>query len=144
MPQESDLVNKINENFSGVDMETIFEGIGNAKWMIFASIILAFISSFLFSFFLETCAGIVVTITIIGYFAGMGFATYFTFKKKNYHKDIYDKDNTEKVAHKLYKFFNLIFWICVTLLSISVCMLLCFFSRIVLAVKVIKVNSKNL
>jgi hypothetical protein len=137
------MINKLNEKFSGVDMETILEGIGNAKAMIFSSILLAFVSSFLFSFFLETCAGVVVTITMAGFYAGLGFLTYICWSKETHHMSIYNKDNTETVALKLAKFFKLSFWICVTILAISLCLLMCFFSRIVLAVKVIKV-SRNL
>lgn len=143
MPQDASLVNKLNEKFSGIDMETILEGIGNAKWMIFGSILLAFISSYLFSFFLETCAGIVITITIAGFYAGLAFLTYICWNKESHYRSIYDKDNTESVALKLAKFFKATFWICLTILCLSLCLLLCFFSRIVLAVKVIKVSSEK-
>jgi hypothetical protein len=85
IPQEANLINKLGETFSGMNMESILEGIANAKWMIFFSILIAFVSSFLFSFFLETCAGIVITITIAGFYAGLGFLTYICYTKKNYH-----------------------------------------------------------
>lgn len=140
IPQDATLINKLGETFSGLNMESILEGIGNAKWMIFSSILLAFISSFLFSFFLETCAGVVITITIIGFYAGLGFLTFVCWTKKGYHQAIYDKDNTESVALKLAKFFKISFYICASLLTVSLCLLVCFLSRIVIAIKVIKVR----
>ena len=121
-------------------MESILEGIGNAKWLILASVLMAFIASYLFSFFLETCAGIVIAITMIGFYAGLAFLCFISYKKKAEHKAIYDKDNSESIALKLSKFFNLVFWITLSILILSTCLLLCFFSRIVLAVKVIKVS----
>lgn len=108
--------------------------------MILLSILLAFLSSFIFSFLLETCAGIIITITMIAFYLGLGFLTYVTYTKKKYHQDIFDKNNTETVSEKLAKFFKICFYICVTTLSITLCFLLCFFTRIVLAVKIIKVN----
>lgn len=141
VPQDVTLINKLGETFSGVNIESILEGIANAKSLIFFSIILAFISSFLFSFLLETCAGIIITITVVAFYAGLGFLTYVSYVKKNYHLAIYEKDNTQSVAEKLHKFFKVTFWILVTILSISICVMVCLFSRVVLAVKVIKVST---
>jgi len=85
VPQDATLINKLGETFSGVNMELILEGIGNAKWMILSSILLAFIFSYVFSFFLETCAGIVITITVIGFYMGVALVSYVCYTKKNHH-----------------------------------------------------------
>lgn len=104
------------------------------------SVLLAFLSAFLFSFFLENCAGIVITITMIGFYAGLIYLILTTNSKHKEYKAKFEADNSDTMSERLAKFFKICYWICVVVISITSCFLLCLFSRILLAIKIIKVQ----
>ena len=124
-------------------MEQIIDGIQKAKYVIMGSVLLAFLSAFLFSFFLENCAGIVITITMIGFYAGLIYLVYITNTKQKEYKTKFETDSADKTSERLARFFKVCFWMCVGVLAITTCFLLCLFSRILLAIKVIKVSLKR-
>ena len=101
---------------------------------------MAFLSAFLFSFFLENCAGIVITITMVGFYASLIYLIYITNLKHKDYKAKFEADNTDSMSERLAKFFKASFWICVGVFAITTCFLLCLFSRILLAIKIIKVS----
>lgn len=144
IPKQSDLIEKLGKtNLGGTNMEQVIEGISKAKYVIMGSILLAFLSAFLFSFFLENCAGIVITITMIGFYAGLIYLVYITNIKHKEYKTKSEADSSDTMSERLAKFFKACFWMCVGVLAITSCFLLCLFSRILLAIKVIKVSLRS-
>ena len=142
IPTQSTLLTKISEKFSGLQIETFIESIGNTKKLILYSVAFAFVYAYLFSFFLEYCAALVVLITMIGFYVGMAFLTYLTRVKYNHYKAIVEKNLQDAESRKKMKFFNVLFWVCVGLITVTLCFVLCFWNRIVLAIKVIKVSKQ--
>ena len=124
----------------GTNIEQILESVSKAKYVILGSVLLAFLSAFIFSFFLENCAGIVITITMIGFYCGLVYLIYITYTKEKEYKAKFEADGSDSMSGRLAKFFKISFWICVSVFAITSCFLLCLFSRILLAIKIIKVS----
>lgn len=122
----------ISQVFSKYSVESYIESLTETKNYIFASIGIALVISFLFSWFLEKCAGVVVTISIVGFYAGAGYLAFIAWKGMGDNKD--SKDEFQKSKFKLYKG---LFGTMIIIMSILSCMICCFWSRLVLATKII-------
>lgn len=140
IPTQGEFLDKISEKFSGLGVETFLENIGTTKKLILASILFSFISAYLFSFFLEYCASVIVFLTLIGFYIGMGFLVYISWTRWRIHKEMFEKNSKDATAEKNMKLYKLIFYCTVGFTSLTLCILLCFFNRLVLAIMVIKVN----
>lgn len=110
---------------------------------ILASIAIAFLIAYLYSWFMEKCTGVLVTIVIAGFFAILVFLTISSKQNWNEQKiilentDPSDKDTYEKVE-KMVKIFTILYY---TLLAISIlfaCAICCLIPRILLAIKIIQ------
>lgn len=60
-------------------IESIYQSLKTTKNLIWASIAFSFIFSYFFSWLLEKCAGVVVTVSIIGFYLGAGYMGYISF-----------------------------------------------------------------
>lgn len=142
IPTSGELLDKISERFSGWSIETFFENIGTTKKLIIASVLFSFIAAYIFSFFLEYCAAVIVFMTLIGFYAGMSFLTFFLWKTWRVHKEAFEKNEKDDVAKRNASLFKLFFYSSVGFICVTLCMLLCFFNRLIMAVMVIKVKKK--
>lgn len=135
IPTDPKLFSKIVSKFSTISIETFLESLTQTKYVVLGSVLMAFILSFIFSYLLEKCAGVVVTISLIGFYVLSGYLGYITF---NGYRSYQDK--TDHIDQKKYKFLKgVFFFICAFVLVIT-CMICCLWSRLVLAVKIIGVS----
>ena len=143
VPSESALVQKISSLFSGFNIEDMLESAVEAKWIILLSVLTSFVVAFIFSFLLEYCATLIVFLTVTGFYAGLGFIICFSWAKQAQQDAILAKDANNQEAIKSKKFWRLIFWVAITLVFVTTCVVCCMISRIVLAIKVIQVSHEK-
>jgi len=118
--------------FSKFSVESYIESVTQTKNLIFASIGIAIVISFIFSFFLEKCAGVVVAVSLIGFYAGAGYLSYISWNGMKTNK----AQETE-IQKSKYKLFKGLLGFLVTSMALLGCMICCYWSRLVLATKVI-------
>lgn len=139
IPSKGALLDKISETFSSMNIETIFENIGTTKNLILISILISFIAAYVFSFFLEHCAGVIVFATLIGFYVGVIFLNYILYQRWMTHKAASEKDPKDEIAKKNMKLFKFFFWALVCFICLTLCFLLCFFNRLLLSIMIIQV-----
>ena len=82
-------------------------------------------------------------VTVTGFYAGLGFIICFSWAKQAQQDAILAKDANNQEAIKSKKFWRLIFWVAITLVFVTTCVVCCMISRIVLAIKVIQVSHEK-
>lgn len=140
IPTKGELLEKISEKFSGLNVETFFENIGTTKKLILASVLFSFIAAYLFSFFLEYCAALIVFVTLIGFYVGMGILSFFLWKTWRVHKTAFDKNDKDDTAKRNMNLYKILFYSSIGFICLTLCILLCFFNRLLMAIMVIKVK----
>lgn len=135
IPTDTKLFSKVSTLFSKVSIETFLESLSETKNIILASVLIAFVLSFIFSYLLEKCAAVVVTISLVGFYIASGYLGFICFKS---YKDLEGKEDHSDV--KKYKFYKAVFFILCAFALVVTCMICCLWSRLVLAVKIIGVN----
>jgi len=124
----------ISKVFSKYSIENHIESISASKYLILISVGIALLISFVFSYLLEKCAGVVVTLALVGFYAAAGYLSYISWKGMNENKDFGENDALKRSKYKLYR--GLLGFLAISIAILS-CMICCFWSRLILAVKVI-------
>lgn len=136
IPKDTALFSKVAEKFSMISIETILESFVATKNVIGMSILIAFIIAFLFSFLLEKCTSVIVTISILGFYGATAYLAFLTHKG---YMQFEGSDSHED--QKKYKLLKAVFFFILVFLAISVCAICCLWSKIFLAVKIIAVSA---
>ena len=118
--------------FSKFSIEKHIETVADAQNAILASIAIAVIISFLFSWFLEKCASVIVTLALISFYAGAGYLSFVSWKGMQA-----NKNSDDKIKQSKFKLYKSLLTFLVAAMSVMACMICCFWSRLVLAVKII-------
>lgn len=110
---------------------------------ILASIAIAFFISYIYSWFMEKCTGVLVTAVIAGFFAILVFLTISCKQNWNENKvtlentDPSDKDQYEKIE-KMVKLFTILYYSLLVISILFACTICCLIPRILLAIKIIQ------
>lgn len=138
LPTEKEVLTKISSLFSGINLESCVEAIYVNRYIILASVVLAFAFSFFFSFFLQHCTWCVVIISMVGVYGLGGYLSIASWSHyKSLKREAESSASTEEgiSSANFYKWVAIGLWISLTLLLLIT---VCLFSRIKLAVNVIK------
>lgn len=138
LPTEKTLLAKISSLFSGINLESCVEAVYENRAVILGSILFAFMLSYFFSFFLQHCTWCIVIVAVAGVYGLGGYISIISWQRYKELKQ--EAESSESVEEGLssanfYKWLAIGLWTSLTLiLLVSVCL----FSRIKLAVNVIK------
>lgn len=139
LPTKKDSLELVGAYFSGINFESALEAIYVNRYVLLGSLLFAFMLSYFFSFFLQYCTWLIVTVSIVGVYA---FGIFISVKSWQKYKSIKTEDSSSKQAtHELlananfYKYVSITLW---CLLSLLFLITLCLFSRIKLAVQIIQ------
>lgn len=141
-PSAKENLKKIANAFNQTGrIETAYGSIVATQNLIWGSIIFAFIFSFFFSWILEKCAGVVVAVSLIGFYLGAGYMAYVSYTQFKHYQAIWKKDTEPNVMAKgKMKFFQVCLFGILSALSVISCMICCLWSKLVLATRIIGVR----
>lgn len=107
--------------------------------LIWGSIIFSFLFSFFFSWLLEHCPGVVVAVSLIGFYIGAGYMGYLSYKN---FKSI-NPDEEDPILKGKRRFFQIAMFTIFSTLAIVSCLICCYWSQLVLATKIIGVSASD-
>ena len=140
IPTDKATLRSISSLFSGFSMETVAQSVYINRNILLASVLIAFMVSYFFSFFLQHCTWLVVILSIFGIFSLGIFLSIMSWKKyrsilEDVGKSASEGDNNTRSSANFYKWISIGLW---TTLSLSLCAIVCLFGKIKVAVKVIQ------
>lgn len=131
IPYSSSAVTEIKSKLQGMEVENFANDI-KKSWLVFLiCLATAFIVSAVYCYLLEYCAGVVVTVLILGL---LGALTFLGFLFNSKYKDIINDDDPANDSD-FYYWCSIACWVLAGVLSLLVC---CMWSRIMLAIKIIQ------
>ena len=138
IPTQTDSLQKVASTFSGMNLQSIYESAIYNKYIFLICLAIAFALSYLFSLLLEHFTWIIVTVSIAGILIGgtyMSIMSWLRYKKLAEEAETSQNKDEMLSNAKFYKWVAIILW---TIIGIFLLTLLCLFSRLVLAVNVIR------
>jgi hypothetical protein len=144
VPNAEENLKKIADAFKQTTViETAFSSLKTTSNLIWGSVIFSIIFSFFFSWLLEKCAGVVVAVSIIGFYAGAIYTSFvcYTNFKSNQELVNKDPDAVNFMAKNKMRFYQVSLFSISAVLSVVTCMICCLWSKLVLATKVIGVST---
>lgn len=138
IPIKPELLTKFASMFSGMNFQSVFQSFYANRFVFLATVGVAFILSYLFSFLLDCCTWIIVIISIVGVF---GLGIFISIASWNRYQSLKNEPKEDDAKDKLLENANFYKWVSISLwilLSFLLLMLCCLFDRIVLATHVIQ------
>lgn len=138
LPTEKEVLAKIASLFSGLNIESCVESIYMNRYIILGSVVFAFMLSYFFSFFLQHCTWCVVIISMVGVYA---LGIYISIASWSRYRSLKSEPSTSESESEVLSNANFYKWVAIALwgaLSLLLLITVCLFSRIKLAVNVIK------
>ena len=139
MPTNFELFDRVIETFTGLSVESFIDSIELSLKYILYAVLIAFVFSFLMTFFLEKCTGVLVTIAILGFFTAAGFLCYICWGKYNELEAAIPTSDDKEKAERAAKIMKIVAYSLTAITACLVCLTCCLLSRIFLACKIISV-----
>lgn len=134
-PKNSKMEETTKEKFAQLGQQEAYGDIIDSWKVFLLCAAIAFVISLVYLFILEKCAGVVITLVIVLFMAGLTFLAYFFHKK---HKELKTDSDPHNDDSKLYLYLTF------AVIGIEVILLLCFcclWSRITLAARIIEATA---
>lgn len=138
LPSLGDSLKKITDAFGqSSNIEASLESVRQTSNLIWGSVIFTFLLAYFFSWLLEHCPGVVVVISLVGFYGGAGYMAYLSYT--NYKKISADEEDTILKGKR--RFFQIALFTISGTLLITTCVICCFWSQLMLATKIIGVST---
>jgi len=144
LPTDETLSERIKTAYSTLDLNGAIEELNEDKYAILLSIPIALIISYLFSFFLEKCTGVIVWGSILMFFVGYSLLCFLCWRQRGVYlarsEKTYETQEVRDSNARSAKYFTYIFYTMIIIEAIILLLLCCLIGRIQIAIGVIKVS----